>query len=159
MKLFNLSVGRLVTSNLAFAKADASQIKSFNEAIFFFCKGETNGTRICGMTVLVIVFPKWSGSTVCMAWPSFSGLTVYGKKMLHPGPCRDDIKTPQLIRLCDVSLVRKQNRPIWDVVVTYQLLLRSDAEWAMRRCRAVSWQLSRKWGWLTWGVIETNFSS
>ena len=65
MKLFNSSVRRLVPSNLAFTEADASQIKSFIEAILFFC--ETGGTRICGMTVLIIALPKWSGSTASLA--------------------------------------------------------------------------------------------
>ena len=64
MKLFNSSVGRLVPSKLAFTEADISQLKSFIEAILFFYEGKTNGTRRCGMTVLVIVLPKWSGSTV-----------------------------------------------------------------------------------------------
>ena len=58
MKLLNLTVGRLVTSNLAFTETDASQIKYFIESILFFCEGKTNGTQICGMAVLVIVLPK-----------------------------------------------------------------------------------------------------
>ena len=69
MKLFNLFVGRLVKSNLAFTEADASQIKSFIEAILFSCEGKTNGTRIGGMTLLVILLSKSSGSTVHVAWP------------------------------------------------------------------------------------------
>ena len=69
MKLFNLFVGRLVKSNLAFTEADASQIKSFIEAILFFCEGKTNGTRIGGMILLVILLSKSSGSTVHVAWP------------------------------------------------------------------------------------------
>ena len=64
MKLFNSSVERLVTPNLTFTEAHASHIKSFIEAILFFCEGKTNGTRICGITVPVIVLPKWSGSAV-----------------------------------------------------------------------------------------------
>ena len=35
----------------------------------FFCEEKTNGPRICGMTVFVIVLPKWSGSTVRVAGP------------------------------------------------------------------------------------------
>ena len=58
MKLFNSSLRRLVLSNLAFTEADTSQIKFFIEAILFLCEGKTNDTRICGMTVLVIVLPK-----------------------------------------------------------------------------------------------------
>ena len=67
MKLFSSSVGRLVPSNLAFTEAKAFQIKSFIDAVLFFCEGKSNGTRICGMNVLVIVLLKWSGSTVCVA--------------------------------------------------------------------------------------------
>ena len=69
MKLFNLSIGRLVPSNLAFTEADASQIKSIIEAILFFCEGETNDTQICSMTILVILKPKWSSSAMLVAWP------------------------------------------------------------------------------------------
>ena len=42
MKSFNLSVGRLVISNLVFTKADASQIIVFIETIFFFSEGTIN---------------------------------------------------------------------------------------------------------------------
>ena len=61
MKLLNLSVGRLATSNLASTENDALQIKYFIEAILFFYEGKTNGTRICDMAIVVIVLPKWSG--------------------------------------------------------------------------------------------------
>ena len=71
IKLFNSSVGRLVPSNLAFTEADASQIKSFIEAILFFCESKTNCTRICGMNILVIVLPKCSGSTVLFIYLFF----------------------------------------------------------------------------------------
>ena len=69
MKLFNLPVGTLVPSNLAFTETDASQIKAFIESILSFCGGKTNDTWICGMIVLVIELPKWSGSTVRLSWP------------------------------------------------------------------------------------------
>ena len=68
MKLFNSSQERLVPSNMAFTQAEASQIMLFIEAIFFFCEGKTNGTRKCGMAVLVIMLQKKSGSTVLVAW-------------------------------------------------------------------------------------------
>ena len=76
MKLLNLSVGRLATSNLASTENDALQIKYFIEAILFFCEGKTNGTRICDMAIVVIVLPKWSGQTVLVAQPLQCGLTV-----------------------------------------------------------------------------------
>ena len=66
MKLFNSSVGRLVPSNLGFTEAEVSQIKSI-EAILFFCEGKTNDTRMGGMTLLVIVLPKWGDSIVRVA--------------------------------------------------------------------------------------------
>ena len=54
MKSFNSSVGRLVPSKLAFREADAFQLKSFIETILFSFERKTNGTQICGMTVLVV---------------------------------------------------------------------------------------------------------
>ena len=47
------------------------------------------------------------------------------------------IKRTYLRRLCDVSLILKQNRPIWDFVARYQLVPKWD--WPIsRRCRDVS---------------------
>ena len=54
MKSFNSSVGRLVPSKLAFREADAFQLKSFIETILFSFERKTNGTQICGMTVLIV---------------------------------------------------------------------------------------------------------
>ena len=83
MKLFNSSVGRLVPSNLGFTGAETSQIKSI-EAILFFCEGKTNGTRMGGMTLLVIVLPKWGDSIVRVAL-TLVWLDRLRKKILQAG--------------------------------------------------------------------------
>ena len=42
-------------------------VARYIEAIFSFCEAKTNGTRKCGVTILVIVLQKQSGSTVRVA--------------------------------------------------------------------------------------------